>query len=53
VEISKKLRRMSTKFDYQSYQQEKILIKLITPIQIQVQSYKFSPSPNKPINKGV
>jgi len=43
VEISKKLRRISTKFDYQSYQQEEILIKLVTPIQNQVQRRKLSP----------
>jgi len=33
VEISKKLRRISTKFDYQSYQHGEILVKLVTPIQ--------------------
>jgi len=33
MENSKKLRRISTKCDYQHYQQEEILIKLVTPVQ--------------------
>jgi len=42
VETSKKLKRISTKFDYQSYQQEEIFINFATPIKNQVQSCKFS-----------
>jgi len=43
VKKSNKLRRISTEFDYQSYQQEDTLIKLFTLIQNQVQSCRLSP----------
>jgi len=48
VEIPNKLRRISRKFD-QSYHQEEIFIKFVTP----VQSCRPSPFQKKSINKGL
>ena len=52
--IVKRLTRISTDFNYQSYRQEEILIKLITSMQNQVQSCKlvqFEKSINKEFEK--